>query len=224
MPEDPNACPIELLKKSGKKNRENLKTKRAGPKKNPQPKSRRKGKVPNKSATETNFTSVSVKPPYNQEHYEELIEMCQRGATLEDCADWFNISLNKLNDHCKRFYGYTFGEIYKQNKAKLKRSVRQALYSKAIDEKYWPAIRYLANNFTEMRDNPEPEVSAESNIIFESVVGDSGEVIREIKKGDAVKSVETLDVSKILIDNKTIDVEEVKDDAEQGEIQIQEDS
>jgi hypothetical protein len=31
MPEDPNACPIELLKKSGKKNRENLKTKRAGP-------------------------------------------------------------------------------------------------------------------------------------------------------------------------------------------------
>lgn len=211
MPEDPNACPIELLKKSGKKSRDNLKSKKSGPRKDPPPKSRRKGKP-----KDSEYNAVAIKPPYNDEHLQTIKDMCAKGATLEDCANHFNISINKMNQHCKRYYGYTFGQIYKQNITTLVMSVRQALYKKAIVDEYWPAIRYLSNNYTKLRDNPEPEPTIETSVVYESEFGDSGEIVQNVKKGAALDDIENFDPTDILLEHKTIDAvfEDEEEDVE----------
>lgn len=204
-PEDPNADPIELLKKSGKRTRENLKSKKKGKKKDPKPSDQRKGPAPSKAATNSK-NSVAIKPPYSKEHYEQLKRLIGIGATLDDCARWFGISHNKLNDHCKRFYNYTFGEIYKQHRANLVISARKALYNKAIKEGYWPSLRYLLNNITEWSDSPEPEI-AESTIIYESKIGGSGEIIKTIKNSEDLKTSEEFNASDTLNELLTIDAE-----------------
>lgn len=196
MPEDPNACPIELLKKSGKKNRENIKSRKSGQRKDPPSKVNRKGVVEDKSSNSN--SSVTVKPPYSKEHYEQLVKLCGIGATLSECASYFGISHNKLNDHCKRFYGYTFGDIYKQNKDKFVISVRRALYQKAVEEGYWPAIRYLANNLTEWSESPEKVDEGALDVIFTSIIGEGGDLIKNVEDATDLNSLETFDATKLL--------------------------
>jgi hypothetical protein len=85
--------------------------------------------------------------------------------------------------------------------------VRRALWHKAIDEKYWPALRYLLNNRTEMRDSPEPSDADSGRIVFTSEIGSSGEIIKQISTGEDLKNAQTFDPSKILNEANTIDIE-----------------
>jgi hypothetical protein len=202
MPEDPNADPIKLLKHaSTMQDRSKRKSKKSGPKKKKV--GRKKGVVKDDSATSKK--SVSLKPPYNQEHLENLKKLCGLGATHREVASFFDISEDTLNKHCKQFYGESYRSIYKQYYDRSTISVRRALWQLGIDQKYWPALRYILNNRTEMRDNPEPEPTIETSVVYESEFGDSGEIVQNVKKGAALDDIEKFDVTDILLEHKTID-------------------
>ena len=184
-------------------NRSTRKSRKSGPKKKKT--GRKKGAVKDDSATHN--SSISLKPPYNEEHLENLKRLAAIGATHREVSAFFNISPNTLNEHCKQFYGDTYWNIYKQNFDRSTISVRRALWHKAIDEKYWPALRYLLNNRTEMRDSPEPSDADSGRIVFTSEIGSSGEIIKQISTGEDLKNAQTFDPSQILNEANTIDIE-----------------
>ena len=211
MPEDPNADPIKLLKHSSEmQNRSNRTSKRSG--KKTDPKGKRKSSTKDSSATHN--VSLKTKPPYNDEHFEDMVFLIQKGATRQDVADFFKINPETLLRHCKQFYGYTFADIYKQNRAKLRMSVRQAIVHKALVEKDFRAQRYLANNLTEWSDTPEPEI-AEATITYESKIGESGEVIKTIQNSKDLDTAQDFDATNTLNEVLTIEAEpeeEIKDE------------
>jgi hypothetical protein len=206
MPEDPNADPVKLLRKNTAVRRENLKSKKSGPKKDP-PK-RKKG--PAKTPASTSNLAAQVKPPYNDEHFKEIKMYCEWHCSAEEVAQAFGITVQTLDKHCKQYYGYTFFQIYKQYSAGGKRSLRRAMWAKAVNEGDTRLQIYLSKNHLGMSEDPQPE--GDDDITHSSKIGVSGEVVTQISSGEDIDKVETFDPSHILLENKTVDttVEEVE--------------
>ena len=57
--------------------------------------------------------------------------LCRIQCTEEDIADFYECSVDTVNNWCKREYGETFSEVYKKKSAAGKASLRRAQYSLA---------------------------------------------------------------------------------------------
>lgn len=79
----------------------------------------------------------------DQKQFENL---CGLQCTLEEICGWFNITDKTLNSWCKKTYGLSFSEIFKQKRGTGKISLRRAqfrLAEKNANMAIWLGKQYL---------------------------------------------------------------------------------
>ncbi len=69
--------------------------------------------------------------PRKEIDYEQLEKLMGWQCTLEDIADFFNMSEDTVEARCKEHYGETFSEVYKKHSAQGRISLRRYQFNLA---------------------------------------------------------------------------------------------
>lgn len=86
----------------------------------------------------------------NQDNFESL---CKMQCTLEEICGFFNVTDKTLSAWCKRTYGQSFSEIYRQKRGVGKISLRRAQFRLA--EKNAAMAIFLGKQYLGQCDTPE---------------------------------------------------------------------
>lgn len=84
-------------------------------------------------------------------------KLCALQCTEEEIAGWFNCHIDTICNWCKREYGKTFSEIYKEKRELGKISLRRAQWKLA--EKNASMAIFLGKNYLGQSDRQELDVS-----------------------------------------------------------------
>ena len=82
-------------------------------------------------------------------------KLCYLQCTEEEVCDFFEITDKTLNNFCKREYGATFSEVFKQKRGKGKISLRRAqfeLAKKNATMAIWLGKQYLGQKDVQVLD------------------------------------------------------------------------
>jgi len=92
---------------------------------------------------------------------EQFEKLCAMQCTYEEVCDWFDVEDDTLNGWCKRTYGKTFSEVFKQKRGMGRISLRRSGYEMA---KRNPAVHiFYAKNYLGMTDKTEQQISVISD-------------------------------------------------------------
>ena len=79
--------------------------------------------------------------------------LCAIQCTIQEVCDFFEITDKTLNSWCRREYGTTFSEVFRQKRNKGRISLRRAGFELAQKN---PSVHiFYAKNFLGMTDNAE---------------------------------------------------------------------
>lgn len=78
-------------------------------------------------------------------------KLCSIQATEEEIADWFNCTVDTIDNHCKREYKIGFSEYYKKNSCKGKISLRRKQVEVALSGNVSMLI-WLGKNILKQKD------------------------------------------------------------------------
>ena len=82
-------------------------------------------------------------------------KLCYLQCTEEEVCDFFEITDKTLNNFCKREYGATFSEVFKQKRGKGKISLRRAQFAlakKNATMAIWLGKQYLGQKDVQVLD------------------------------------------------------------------------
>ena len=82
-------------------------------------------------------------------------KLCYLQCTEEEVCDFFEITDKTLNNFCKREYGATFSEVFKQKRVKGKISLRRAQFAlakKNATMAIWLGKQYLGQKDVQVLD------------------------------------------------------------------------
>lgn len=96
----------------------------------------------------------------DQKQFENL---CGLQCTLEEICGWFNITDKTLDSWCKRTYGSSFSEVFKQKRGTGKISLRRAQFRLA--EKNANMAIWLGKQYLGQKDQQEVSVDAAVTIV-----------------------------------------------------------
>lgn len=85
--------------------------------------------------------------------------LCALQCTEVEILDWFEISEKTLNSWCKRTYGKTFSQVFREKRGTGKISLRRTqwhLAEKSASMAIWLGKQYLGQS-----DNPAPDYTEE---------------------------------------------------------------
>lgn len=85
--------------------------------------------------------------------------LCALQCTEVEILDWFEISEKTLNSWCKRTYGKTFSQVFREKRGTGKISLRRTqwhLAEKSASMAIWLGKQYLGQS-----DNPAPNYTEE---------------------------------------------------------------
>ena len=94
----------------------------------------------------------------DQKQFENL---CGLQCTLEEICGWFNITDKTLDNWCKRTYGSSFSEVFKQKRGTGKISLRRAQFRLA--EKSASMAIWLGKQYLNQKDEPEDSIDTEDS-------------------------------------------------------------
>ena len=197
MPEDPDADPVKLLKHSSEMHDRSTRGSRKKDENRKLEVKMPKAPIPNAS-NKVNGLSVQKKAPFSIEHFAQLEGLCRIGATANEVLSFFGISQTTLNERCKQFYGVTFSHVYKQHFEKGKISLRRAQYKKAVEEGHPGMLIWLGKQHLGQQE--QPTVINAPMTVFQTRIGESGEVLSEIKSHDDLKKLESWDPTEDVIE------------------------
>lgn len=83
-------------------------------------------------------------------------KLCELQCTEEEIAGWFECSVDTLNNWCKRMFGYTFSETYRQKATRGKIALRRMQLKHA--EKNPSMAIFLGKNWLGQSDKIEQTV------------------------------------------------------------------
>lgn len=97
--------------------------------------------------------------PQKEIDKKQFENLCGLQCTEQEILDWFEISDKTLNSWCKRTYGMSFSETFKQKRGKGKISLRRTQWKLA--EKSATMAIFLGKNYLGQSDNPGVNVEEE---------------------------------------------------------------
>lgn len=93
--------------------------------------------------------------PYKEIDQQIFENLCALQCTEKEIMDWFDVEDDTLNGWCRRTYGTTFSEVFKQKRGKGKVSLRRAQWRLA--EKNATMAIWLGKQYLGQSDNPVAE-------------------------------------------------------------------
>ena len=84
---------------------------------------------------------------------DELIKLCAMQCTEVEIADWFNCSVDTIENRIKQEYKVTFSEFYTKHRAKGKVALRRNMFN--LSSKSPAMAIFLAKNWLGMKDSQE---------------------------------------------------------------------
>lgn len=116
---------------------------------------------------------------------EEFEKLCAMQCTLLEICAWFNVQDDTLNTWCKKTYGTTFSEVFKQKRGIGKITLRRSGFRMAQTN---PTVHiFYAKNFLGMTDKQEHEIKAISDETRDSV----NELINKLKSDTGTSDTNT---------------------------------
>ena len=91
--------------------------------------------------------------PKKELDYPTVEKLCGICATETEIANWFDMTIQTLNEKCKENYGMTFLEVYKRYSDEGKMSIRRKQYQLALDGDRTMLI-WLGKNMLGQKDSP----------------------------------------------------------------------
>lgn len=104
----------------------------------------------------------------DQKQFENL---CGLQCTLEEICGWFNVTDKTLDGWCKRTYGVSFSEVFKQKRGAGKISLRRAqfrLAEKNANMAIWLGKQYLGQ--TDKADHEDAKTRSDNDPITTSLL------------------------------------------------------
>lgn len=95
----------------------------------------------------------------DQKNFESL---CGLQCTLEEICGFFDVTDKTLDSWCKRTYGYTFSEVFKQKRGAGKISLRRAQFQLA--QKNANMAIWLGKQYLGQKDSVSVEAKVENNL------------------------------------------------------------
>ena len=83
---------------------------------------------------------------------QQFENLCALQATEREITDWFDVTDKTLNGWCKRTYGKSFSEVFRQKRGRGKISLRRTQWKLA--EKNASMAIFLGKNYLGESDNP----------------------------------------------------------------------
>ena len=113
--------------------------------------------------------------------------LCAMQCTEDEICDWFGVSADTLNRWCKRTYGASFADVFKQKRGNGRISLRRSQWKRA--EKSATMAIWLGKQYLGQRDNVDVTVSDAKGIALDElekmVIGDDGGTGGETADGNA---------------------------------------
>lgn len=100
----------------------------------------------------------------DQKQFENL---CTMQCTEDEICDWFGVSADTLNRWCKRTYGASFADVFKQKRGNGRISLRRSQWKLA--EKSATMAIWLGKQYLGQRDNVDVTVSGVKGIALEEL-------------------------------------------------------
>lgn len=101
--------------------------------------------------------------PRKQIDQKQFESLCGLQCTLEEICGWFDITDKTLNSWCKRTYGASFSEVFKQKRGTGKISLRRAQFRLA--EKNANMAIWLGKQYLDQKDQQEVAIDAAVTIV-----------------------------------------------------------
>lgn len=120
--------------------------------------------------------------------------LCGIQCTQEEICDFFEISDKTLNSWCKRTYGKSFSEVFRQKRGKGKISLRRTQFRLA--EKSTTMAIWLGKQYLGQQENPNTSLDDEEQ---QAKIDQMKATTEHIKQSDG-KSVEEDDGVNLIID------------------------
>lgn len=90
------------------------------------------------------------RPPIKEIDFNELDKLIGIQATAEECASWFDVSVDTIDRRLRENFGMSFAEYSKQKKGKGKISLRRRQMQAALDGNttmlIWLGKQYLGQS------------------------------------------------------------------------------
>ena len=102
--------------------------------------------------------------------------MCQFMCTEEDIAGYFKCSVDTICNYCKKTYGKTFSEVYRELSAIGKTSLRNAMFKNAVKRNNTNMQIFLAKNYLGMSDKTEQSIELDGQL------GEFASIVKDMKK------------------------------------------
>lgn len=89
---------------------------------------------------------------FDKQQFEQL---CQMLCTRKEIAEFFECDEDTINNWCKREYGKTFKEVYKEKSVKGKISMRRAQYKAGVEDGNVTMLIWLGKQYLEQTDKQD---------------------------------------------------------------------
>lgn len=99
--------------------------------------------------------------PYKELDKAIFEQLCAMMCTKWEIADFFSCDEDTVNNWCKRIYGKTFSEVWKEKNARGRISVRRAQYKAGVEEGNITMLIWLGKQYLEQTE--KQEVHSENN-------------------------------------------------------------
>jgi hypothetical protein len=112
--------------------------------------------------------------------------MCRYQCTQSEICSFLEVSDKTLTDWCQRTFGESFSVVYKKFSEGGFKSLRRAMWHKAVVDKNTGMMIWLSKNYLGMVDKIEKENEGHEPFIIETTNGEITLGIRkkEVKKDD----------------------------------------
>ena len=95
--------------------------------------------------------------PKTQINIDQFEKLCGLQCTEEEVASFFNCSVDTIERFCKREYGHTFAEVFKDKRGLGKISLRRHQWKLA--EKYPSMAIFLGKQYLDQTDKVETAIT-----------------------------------------------------------------
>jgi hypothetical protein len=111
-----------------------------------------------------NRTNRRGKPPQIDIDWEQFENLCRIHGTIEECAAFFNISIDTIERACRRHYKKSFAEISGEKRGQGKLSLRRKMFQLALKGDKTMLI-WLSKNHIGMKDKIETNQHIEQTTV-----------------------------------------------------------
>lgn len=117
---------------------------------------------------------VCMARPRKEIDQKQFENLCALQCTEEEICNWFGVSADTLSRWCKRTYGASFADVFKQKRGNGRISLRRSQWKLA--EKSATMAIWLGKQYLGQRDNVDVTVSDANGIALDElekmVIGD----------------------------------------------------